>query len=274
MSLPRRLILGLALGLLSLFVVSFALPLAAIKAAGTSWDIGAWAIDLGGSPGATWWAATGDDKGPWPVARAGVYDRWEHPLIDRIDMRRVIFTGNLKDQSFFNQNTPPRWAATISVDFREGFDQVVSTATGWPFRAFRGEHWIRWRPPEPPAEPVLVIPGLAREPAAAPPTDVIKSQWIVADSGTGAWAIPYGPIWVGLLADWACFSAASMLILSFGALRRIFRARRGLCTRCAYDLKGLPQGSPCPECGAGTSAVLTGLTHKTAAITEPSPHDE
>lgn len=37
--------------------------------------------------------------------------------------------------------------------------------------------------------------------------------------------------------------------LGFRAARRTLRARRGLCTRCAYDLKGLPAGSPCPECG-------------------------
>jgi len=47
------------------------------------------------------------------------------------------------------------------------------------------------------------------------------------------------------------FYAAAWFICLFGirSTRRFLRARRGLCTRCAYDLKGLPPGSPCPECG-------------------------
>lgn len=40
-----------------------------------------------------------------------------------------------------------------------------------------------------------------------------------------------------------------MCLLGISSTRRILRARRGLCTRCAYDLKGLSPGSPCPECG-------------------------
>ncbi|MFO0836384.1 MAG: hypothetical protein U0638_15565 [Phycisphaerales bacterium] len=47
------------------------------------------------------------------------------------------------------------------------------------------------------------------------------------------------------------FYAAAWFICLFGirSIRHALRARRGLCTRCAYDLKGLPPGSPCPECG-------------------------
>ncbi|NUQ53902.1 MAG: hypothetical protein HUU19_14545 [Phycisphaerales bacterium] len=47
------------------------------------------------------------------------------------------------------------------------------------------------------------------------------------------------------------FYAAAWFTYLFGirSIRRNLRTRRGLCTGCAYDLKGLPPGSPCPECG-------------------------
>jgi hypothetical protein len=36
-------------------------------------------------------------------------------------------------------------------------------------------------------------------------------------------------------------------LLRSGIIAR--RARVGLCKKCHYDLRGLPPGSPCPECG-------------------------
>ncbi|MFO0836383.1 MAG: hypothetical protein U0638_15560 [Phycisphaerales bacterium] len=246
---PRRLIFSLALGVLTLAFVCFALPLAAIKASGTSWNVGGWAIDAATTPPSSWWGASGDSSGEWPIPRAGVYDKWTHPLIDRVDMRRVIFTGGLKDQPFFNHNTPPRWAATISIDFREGFDQVVSTATGWPLRAVKGEHWIRWSPPQNQSFPRIEMGGSGKLISVEPPMERVLSLWPVAETVSGLWEIPHSPIWHGLVADITVFGVLWFVLLSLGDARRILRTRRGLCTRCAYDLKGLSPGSPCPECG-------------------------
>lgn len=36
--------------------------------------------------------------------------------------------------------------------------------------------------------------------------------------------------------------------------RRRRRRSHGLCVRCAYDLRGVPDASPCPECGTPRSA--------------------
>lgn len=259
MSLPRRLILSLALGVLTLALVCFALPLAVVKASGTPWDVGHWAVDANSTPPDTWWAASGDSRGPWPIARAGHYTRWAHPLVDRIDMRRIIFVGSLDSQAFFNQNTPPNWAGTISVDFREGFDQVISTATGWPFRAFRGEQWIRWSPAPIPALPQVTLGPNAIPVLVPEPMERTVSLWLVADTVSGSWAIPYAPIWRGLSSDLLIFAAFWFLVLSLASLRRALRRRRGLCNRCAYDLKGLPPGSPCPECGQAPTCSPTNL---------------
>ena len=54
------------------------------------------------------------------------------------------------------------------------------------------------------------------------------------------------PLWVP-----AC---AGLLGFAAGVLPRVLRGGRdgrAECTRCAYDLRGLRAGAPCPECGKG-----------------------
>lgn len=67
-------------------------------------------------------------------------------------------------------------------------------------------------------------------------------------------ALPLRPVWglfVANVAAWASAFAAlcvgpRWLLHAFGVTRR---RRRGLCTRCAYDLSGLDPRGGCPECG-------------------------
>ncbi len=62
--------------------------------------------------------------------------------------------------------------------------------------------------------------------------------------------LPYYPVIPGFAADTALYAGVWWaLLFGPGATRRSRRRRRGLCPRCAYDLKGLAPGSPCPECG-------------------------
>lgn len=58
------------------------------------------------------------------------------------------------------------------------------------------------------------------------------------------------------------FYAAVWFVPLFGirSARRAIRRRRGLCTRCAYDLKGLAPGSPCPECGHASAQAKASPT--------------
>ncbi len=62
-------------------------------------------------------------------------------------------------------------------------------------------------------------------------------------------ALPFRPLLRGFVLDTICYAAVwSVILFVPGGVRRSLRARRGLCSRCAYDLKG--QAAPgCPECG-------------------------
>jgi hypothetical protein len=65
-------------------------------------------------------------------------------------------------------------------------------------------------------------------------------------------ALPYRPIWSGLVIDSACFGGAWSVLLLFRPVRAWLRARRGHCPRCNYSLA--PSGGAaagCPECGWG-----------------------
>jgi hypothetical protein len=67
-----------------------------------------------------------------------------------------------------------------------------------------------------------------------------RSRWV---------AVPY------LTPMVPCAALPGMMLI--GAWRRRRRERSGLCRTCGYALRGLPAGSPCPECG--TSVPSRGL---------------
>lgn len=64
-------------------------------------------------------------------------------------------------------------------------------------------------------------------------------------------AVPFFPLWPGLLVDTCSFASAWWLLLfAPAAARHGFRRRRGRCPRCGYDLRAIRPADPCPECGA------------------------
>jgi hypothetical protein len=113
----------------------------------------------------------------------------------------------------------PRWVTPL--DRRKQY--VV--AQGWPARSF---HWSA-NLKEKPAGHVLV-----------------KGRSFIHTLG-------YQPYWPGLLINTAFFGSILALLWFSrrwpGMVRRTIRRRRGLCVRCAYDLRGSSVGGTCPECG-------------------------
>lgn len=63
-------------------------------------------------------------------------------------------------------------------------------------------------------------------------------------------ALPYLPVWRGLLIDSALYGSAWLGVITLMRRTRPWlRRRRGCCGRCGYSVLGLPRGAPCPECG-------------------------
>lgn len=78
---------------------------------------------------------------------------------------------------------------------------------------------------------------------------IIRTMW------SDPWAdpyrppLPYLPLWRGVILNTLFYAAIWWLLLALPRLiRRTLRARRGLCPRCAYDMRGLTNAH-CPECG-------------------------
>lgn len=202
----------------------------------------------------TWW--TDGNRG-------GHYVREHHALWDRLDFRRIIFVGTVEELPYYRQNEPPAWAAVVSLDQREGFEEVVTTATGWPWRCFRGENWVDWSPPEP-ADPNLTPLNftmqdgkLVQGPApAAWSAERPRGLWRIERGGQVVASVPVMPMWVGLVGNLAVFAGLFLLpVVGFGVVRRWSRRRGGRCAGCGYDRNGLASEAPCPECGAGSAAA-------------------
>ncbi|MCW5777129.1 MAG: hypothetical protein KIS87_11885 [Phycisphaeraceae bacterium] len=129
-----------------------------------------------------------------------------------------------------------------------GVDSRVVQARGWPWPAvwceFRTEQsatpegrydWYRVRPVGGIALTSTTFPGGRDWPHPFPAV------------------LPLRPAWPGLLGNCALYSAAWAMLLLPRPLIRWNRRRRGRCECCGYDLHGLPDGVPCPECGSSSA---------------------
>ena len=120
--------------------------------------------------------------------------------------------------------------------------QATCVWAGWPLEALTGE-WRHRR--------------LWQQQPRTDEVHLIRADWLPQPE-LDSWGysfdrfLPTSPIWPGFAIN-SVFYAVVLWLLFAGpyALRRWRRIRRGLCPKCAYDLRGTPRdATACPECGA------------------------
>ena len=87
--------------------------------------------------------------------------------------------------------------------------------------------------------------------------ELLSIEWTSVSGGStpsGSYEIAMGhwigpTFWTLLLVLLAAFTAFEWLVVFISQWRA--GGRRHECSRCHYDLSGLPAGTPCPECGRG-----------------------
>lgn len=140
-----------------------------------------------------------------------------------------------------NRHVPMRSTATWAMERHYG----------WPARS----HWFYSEANSYNVTTATHCEGLIRFPQQIDASiDSRASNGIQPDNAPKSFWLPIYILPLGFTFN-TLFYAAAWFIPLFGirAARRSLRRRRGLCTRCAYDLNGLAPGAACPECGQAPS---------------------
>lgn len=122
---------------------------------------------------------------------------------------------------------------------------ILELAFGWPLLTNVYEvHTVRHYHKGKLAVVNHVSGGFSIRPMVSPPlTRGLSPTW------SKAYALPFKVILPGLVFNSFTFTALLWLLIHGPfALRRHLRRKRGLCVKCAYDLKGA-EHEACPECG-------------------------
>ena len=143
----------------------------------------------------------------------------------------------------------PKWVQPEPDDAAEQSAVVyqVLDARGWPALSMRSGYQSV-RPVGGPGE-ARVLHGIALEPT--PDFDFRIGMFSL---------IPTVPIWPGFAINTVFYGVIVWLLFAGPfVLRRWRRIRRGLCPKCAYDLRGTPSdATACPECGEAVPSLHFG----------------
>jgi hypothetical protein len=198
-----------------------------------------------GTPGGSYFSRRVDtpplEFGPWEIGRTTetFTDTWVLMYPGQYSMRA--------DNPQPLVTEPPTWvhqADETDYHRRETPYTITTFGFGWPFPAFRTIAWHAQRDP----------PGVTPSRMTRQYVSQREHAWLVLTVQRGLYpvqlTIPTSPIWPGLIADVALWSALFAAVwLGLAQLRTTIRRRRSLCTACAYNRKGLDASTPCPECG-------------------------
>ena len=122
---------------------------------------------------------------------------------------------------------------------------LYDDARGWPLVAF-WSHWDSGMLPCGPKDGKKLHGGFILHPA--------KPQLPGQISIDAQRALPFRPIWLGLVVDVLFYSLIWFVLLSgIGLTRSAIRRVKGYCIRCGYDLQGMDH-IKCPECGELTKS--------------------
>jgi len=131
------------------------------------------------------------------------------------------------------------------INFPEESHYFVIECWGWPCRTIWGWKYDGMSRP---------MGSISAATTSAGGGDLLPILF-PSQAGPARRILPFYPLWSGLLANVAIFSA--MWLLLFRGVRvwkRVLRVRKGVCVACRYDLRGSVSGM-CPECGDGQAGV-------------------
>ncbi len=140
---------------------------------------------------------------------------------------------------YLDRTLRPYWSRISHRTPADVASVLIEDARGWPFLSMMSV-FSRSTQFDTRGTPTELLVGIQLPPG---PSGLL--------TGDTARAIPTRPIWPGFAINTVFY--AVVLWLLFAApfvVRRWRRIRRGLCPKCAYDLRGSVVGSQaCPECG-------------------------
>ncbi len=184
------------------------------------------------------------------------YRLWNPPGVVRTDLNRPTQEENSKD--LVSRYGSPRecraWKSLVEQKrYLWNFAAIDRIDVGWPARSFTLLN--AWYADNPRRTGNKLWHGTDLGSGHMP--DWIESLHLSDKFGTDY--LPTSPLLPGVLISWGFWSVVAGAVLACPMAvrhaRAVHRRRRGRCTTCGYDLRGLA-GAACPECGGGGGKAL------------------